>query len=464
MGSLLWLQMARLSVRFIYEGYILPLDRFRALALYASGRRRMRPAGILIVLVTLTALGLPDAFGADIDGVPRVRSKQFDVTYSINESAAPLERVDLWHRVPGSDGWARFGRDADLVSPIRYSAEQEGLHELFFVLTNAAGSSGPLPEPNTIPHLSVFVDYTPPLVQLQRVHVYTNANEQLIVRFEWSAMDAHLSARPIRIAYRRQDESDWKSVKTRLPNTGLYEWQVPDNVTGSIRFHLSVTDQGGNISYANSKDQQITRTPVPNGQANPPIDGMNKTSVERLQVPGTHLSASEQHRLNQLLKRGIALQDSLHDSDALQQFRSALSIDPRHTGALVNLGESLYALGRYQEATTAYQTVLAQSPKQPAALLGLAETLIEKKQFEAAESKLLDLVASGRHDAAAWLRLGDIAAYKGQEFAAHDYYVKAASTRSTRPNVTELAKTRLSEMSANRKKRPGKEHREAKRN
>ncbi|GJM26640.1 MAG: hypothetical protein DHS20C16_30550 [Phycisphaerae bacterium] len=409
--------------------------------------------GLVILALGIVAAAAPCAVAQDPHGTPRVRTSRFDVTYTVNESAAPLHDVELWHRTPGSTEWTLFGHDDDLVSPIEYVAEQEGSHDLFFVITNVAGRSGPDPLPETVPHFSVFVDYTEPIIQLQLVRTYENNKGQPMVRLEWSAMDLHLDARPIQIAYRLESETDWKVAKAMLPNIGLYEWTVPDDVSGKIQFRITVSDQGGNTSAAESDVIRIDSTPNPNAQPSPPINEYDPTPVESIKVPGADLSASQQHRLNQLIKRGIAHREN-HDNDrAIEQFRQALEIEPLHPEALVNLGQSLFALGRYDESAKTFQLALENAPKHPDALLGLAETLINDQQFDAAESKLLDLVASGRHDATTWLRLGDVAAYKGQSFAAHDFYskvLKSPSPQSSSFDPIALAKGRLAEMAVKR--------------
>ncbi|NOX57578.1 MAG: tetratricopeptide repeat protein [Planctomycetes bacterium] len=412
--------------------------------------------------------GVVPALAFDADTILRAKSRQFDVTYSVNESAAPLSRVELWRRHANADAWEHFGNDKDWTSPMGYLADEEGLHELFFVLTNAAGTSGPPPQRDTIPHLRVFVDDTPPLIQLQQVKVFSDREGQPLVRFEWSAMDKHLTERPIRITYRQENEAAWKNAKVQLPNTGLYEWSAPADVAGEVMFRITVTDRGGNISSDDSESQQIAHgshdLPKPLNQGSPPAKGHSVALADEATGPHLPLSAADQHRANQLLKSGLTFQENRNHPQAIQKFQGALAIDPQHTDALVNLGRSLYALGRYDEATDAFQSALAQSPRRPGALSGLADTFIESKQMGKAESKLLELLETGRGDASTWLRLGDVSAFKGRELAAHDYYVKAATSESAERSVTERAKARLADLFTNAKTNPMRGHRENERN
>ncbi len=403
------------------------------------------------------------AHAGNIDGAPRVRSDRFDVTYSVNASATPLQQVELWFRAPGDNDWTLFGYDEDLVSPVEYAAKQEGLHDLFFVITNSAGKSGPPPAPDTAPQFTVFVDYTPPIIQLQLARAFESAKGERAVRLEWSAMDLHLGARPIQIAYRHEGDVDWKIVKAQLPNTGLYEWTIPDDLSGNIRFRVMVTDRGGNTSVAESDIVKLNPSFNGNSQGIPPINVQNAPPIQTLDVPGANLSATEQHHLNQLIRRGQALGDKRDHAGAIEQYRKALAIEPHHPQALVNLGQSLLALGRYEESAKAFQSALDNAPKHPEALLGLADTFINNRQFDAAESKLLDLVASGRHDAATWLRLGDVAAYKGQAFAAHDFYTKVLKSPASRTSSFDpvaMAKARLAEMAVQRETKPDQVKRE----
>ncbi|MBL8174583.1 MAG: tetratricopeptide repeat protein [Bryobacterales bacterium] len=116
---------------------------------------------------------------------------------------------------------------------------------------------------------------------------------------------------------------------------------------------------------------------------------------------------------------------------ALQSFRSALNLDPRHAPAQARLAEVLTyvarasesgypeaaaacrralalnpsdadshfhlawieaALGRHGEATTHYRTALNLQPKYPGASIGLAKALLELRQENAALALLLQLV------------------------------------------------------------------------
>ncbi len=406
----------------------------------------LKPIFLLCFVASIVPM---HAFGQDIASAPRVRTAQFDVTYSVSDGAAPLERVELWHRLNGEELWKFFGLDNDLISPVEFVAKQEGLHELFFVITNSAGASGPAPDSDTLPHFSVFVDYTEPILQLQLARVFMHASGEPVVRLEWSAIDSHLNARPIQIAYRNVGESDWRIAKAQLPNIGLYEWTVPDDVSGNLEFRVAVTDQGGNMSAVISNIVPVKMSPSPAGQSLPTSDKAFDRTIHSIEVPGQNLSASQQHRLNQLIKRGKSLRMERDNERAVALYQQALDIAPQHADALVNLGQSLYALGRYRESAKAFQSALANAPKHPDALLGLAETLINDRQFDEAESRLLDLVASGRHDATTWLRLGDIAAYKGQSFAAHDFYTKVLTSPSTQQlsfDPIALAKNRLAEL------------------
>ncbi len=111
-----------------------------------------------------------------------------------------------------------------------------------------------------------------------------------------------------------------------LPNTGLYEWKIPD-LRGRVQFRISVTDQAGNYSFADSAELEITGVPDPTGQGLPPL---GKCPVQRVPLPGARLSADQMHRLNQLLKTGAGLQDEHNDAGAIVKFREALAIDPQH--------------------------------------------------------------------------------------------------------------------------------------
>ena len=174
-----------------------------------------------------------------------VQSRVFDVEYAVNEAALPLDSVQLWYTLDRGTSWRRYGFDEDRQSPISFHASSEGLYGFFVVLANAAGWSSAPPSQGNQPHQWAFVDYTPPVVQLHELRRATIVGRRAL-QIRWTAIDTHLTARPVEISYRRLPDGRWRPLAPDpLANTGRYDWRLPDDLFGPLAVRLAVRDQGG---------------------------------------------------------------------------------------------------------------------------------------------------------------------------------------------------------------------------
>ena len=90
-----------------------------------------------LTLLTPALICVPIAIAAnppDDRALAKARTSQFDVAYRINEDARPLLTVELWYTFDEGQTWNRYGLDEDATSPMSFSAPQEGLCGLYFVL------------------------------------------------------------------------------------------------------------------------------------------------------------------------------------------------------------------------------------------------------------------------------------------------------------------------------------------
>ena len=64
-------------------------------------------------------------------------------------------------------------------------------------------------------------------------------------QIRWTAVDAHLDARPVKITYQQPPSETWQPVtEGLLANTGRYDWPLPTGLSGSVAIRLCVTDRG----------------------------------------------------------------------------------------------------------------------------------------------------------------------------------------------------------------------------
>ncbi len=376
----------------------------------------------------------------------KAQARQFDISYELNEDAQPVESVDLWYTFDEGKTWHMYGRDADNISPMSFSAPQEGLCGLYFVIKNAAGVSSTSPAAETEPQLWIFIDFTPPIGQMHTPELDFRPADQRIMKIQWTAIDANLSSRPIDLAYRSLPNGDWIDVRHKLPNSGRYDWRVPKELTGEIMVRLTVRDRGGHQTQSatsaiciDKKEELIANvsTLIPEAAS----EKKESTPSER-----------DIRRAKELVQKGAWHQLRNEHELASARFRDALRLDPQRWDALVKLGGSMYALGRFKESTGAYELALREVPANREALDGIARAYVALKDYRAAEANLLSIVEHDPKDVQAWLNLGDVCIYRGNEVGARDNYVKAMTLCPDKEAIVSKAKARLQDLPSLRRR------------
>jgi len=453
----------------------------------------MRHGGLITIISFAAAWSV--CFGANPPAahlITKVHSQRFDVHYDVPPEAMPLTAVELWYTYDQGVTWSRFGFDADLTSPVTFDAPNEGLCGLYVIITNPAGASGDPPRADTQPHQWVYIDYQQPVCQFHPP-VVTKTAGGTNLQLQWSVIDANLPSRPIRIDYRPAGEVEWRLLAADLPNTGRYDWVLPANLRGDVDFQITASDRGGHqvrcdstlIQYdpptakrdtvpvapvqATRSDAQRSDDLLDGGlrtseqpsvkstsdvQSAPKTGDMPMILMEQLsQAPAQppviaatqsdEVTHRDQMRALELLNRARR-----HARDggwelAATAFADAARIDPTLNEALVELGESLYALDRYADAVDAYDRVLKRTPGSRAALLGSARSLVKLHRFLDAQERLQRIVRSDPQDASTWLYLGDVAIYRGDAVMARQYYTKAATMAHADIDTVERANQRL---------------------
>ena len=408
-----------------------------------------------------------------------VGTQRFDVYYEIPPGALPLDSVQLWYTFDAGRSWTHFGDDDDRQSPMVFDAPREGLCGLYLILTNEAGASGPQPQVTTEPHQWVFIDYTEPVCQLH-APVLTRNRGGRAVQLTWTAIDNQLTARPITLEYLPANANAWQALAKRLPNTGRYDWAPPDGLAGTVQLRMSVADSGGHETRCTNQADLGTPTapaarvsPAATDAVNPlvTVDSRNRAVSARRSTDdpllamiamddatpprdvrpppwvGTNPADGVRER-DRLRALELVHRARRHARDgalqlAVDQYRDAVRINPGLDQALVELGRSLYALGRLDEAIQAFDRVLARAPLDRDALIGSARVLVKQGHFADAQQRLHRIVEHDPRDAAAWLYLGDVAIYRGDEVLARDFYTKAATMAHEDIDTVDKATRRL---------------------
>lgn len=397
--------------------------------------------GCLVAALSLTSL-IPCA---DSD-LLRVRTRTFDVDYAVNESALPLDSVRLWYTTDGGATWVDHGVDEDRQSPFTMDAPEEGELGLYLVLANRTGASSAPPTTGTAPHQRVFVDFTPPVVQLHSLRLSSSLG-QSIVQVRWTAIDAHLGPRPIELLYQRLPDTTWLPVTPEpVANTGRFDWRVPDEASGAVALRIGVTDLGGNRSESEVQAMEIGPASLAAQPAS--ISAVIQPAVSVDESPTIPGSKRSKERVSTLYAEALSLRDRGQLVEGVARLREVVKLDPKRTDAFVEMAGMLLKLGDAEKSLQACELALKQNPGHRGALRGTAMAHRELRDFPAAAERLRSILRYNPADAEAWMTLGDVAVFQGDEVLARDCYTRATNIDPQAVAVIAEAKQRLALMTS----------------
>lgn len=370
----------------------------------------------------------------------RIQTRVFDIEYAVNDDALPLDTVQMWYTLDDGRSWQAYGYDEDRQSPMRFQAPSDGLYGFYFRVTNLAGVSSDVPTSPTAPQARVFVDTVVPVVQLHKVR-RTSMLGRRGVQLRWTAIDSHLTARPIEFEYRNLPSGEWIGVTPNpLANTGRFDWRIPTDVAGSVEIRLVVRDEGGHRVVTDPQMFSVS----PSGPSTSPGTSPPKRTAS---TPTREtLSFSTRDRALKMYKEGLAFRDMNDPRRGIARMREAVKLDPLLTDGFGELGGMLYQLGDLDRALTAYEIALDQQPTLRKALQGAAKVYRQKKDYASAARRLRTILRYNPKDAETWMNLGDIGIFQGDELLARECYVRAAQIDEDASDIIEQAQKRLALM------------------
>jgi len=220
----------------------------QAAPVHSRGKAGKPPTAIASWLMMFGLSGLvrgalppPDA------EVPRIGVREFHIHYQVAEPT-DVRDVELWYTPDCGNTWLRYESESpQRSSPLSFVAPREGLYGFLVIVRNEAGASSPPPTRQTEPQQWCFVDWTPPLLQFHTVQKDAMFTASRRVLLRWTAYDAHLLDRPIDLYYLLADQPLWIPIEQHLPNSGRYDWRVPDSIGGRMIIKLVVADRGGHV-------------------------------------------------------------------------------------------------------------------------------------------------------------------------------------------------------------------------
>jgi hypothetical protein len=226
---------------------------------HAAGRR------ICITWVLRVVAVLPLTFAMPVTAVqpppeteiPRIGSQEFEVHFQVAEGV-DVQSAELWFTMDSGTTWHRVEMDPPpRSSPLPFVAPEEGLYGFLVIVNDRSGASAARPTSETMPQQWCLVDWTPPLVQLHVAQKDTAFARTRRVALRWTAYDAHLLSRPIDLYYRVQGQQGFLPIELGLPNSGRYDWRVPDRVSGPVVIKIAVSDRGGHVAERFSEPLEI---------------------------------------------------------------------------------------------------------------------------------------------------------------------------------------------------------------
>ena len=428
-------------------------------------------------LAVLTSLGVGP--GNAPETPLTVNTRVFLLDYAINQAAHPITAVTLWSTTDQGNSWKQLARDDDMRSPIRVEAPSEGLLGIYLIVVNASGPSSLPPTSSTRPHRWIFVDYTPPIVQLHALRT-TSSLGRRIVQIRWTAVDAHFGSRPVTIRFNSASDPTWRTAEnTPVSNTGQFDWFVPEQLYGTVNVQLVVSDRGGQTVFSEpvsiellpdfsataaprSTFAQAPRTDL--GRKAPPARLTAQTYgafgspvsqsgtipiAQRMQVPDAGIvvgSARAQDRTAALYAQAVDHRNQGRYREGIALLRQIVRLNPRAVYAIVEMADMLYRIGDMDRAIEAYELALLQEPGLRVALRGAAISYRQKNDHASASRHLRTILRYNPRDAEVWMNLGDVAIYQGDESLARECYTRATQVDLNATSVITGAQQRLAVM------------------
>jgi lipopolysaccharide biosynthesis regulator YciM len=135
---------------------------------------------------------------------------------------------------------------------------------------------------------------------------------------------------------------------------------------------------------------------------------------------GVSRQKKRDHRIAELLHKGLGTRASGRNEDAIGLFQKVLQIDAHHVPAMIALGDLYRSQGNLQEALRLHQAAQNVEPNNIEVLLSLAEDFSASKRTEEAVLVLENVLKIDSEGVTAYVRLRDIYVESGQWTKAHE--------------------------------------------
>ena len=265
-----------------------------------------------------------------------------------------------------------------------------------------------------------------------------------MLQIRWTAIDTHLTDRPIEISYRRPPDTDWHAVAPDpLANTGRYDWQMADGFTGPVVIRVTVSDKGGHRVRGESSVIEIAEVKASLASSVKSAQGLAAMQTLLGKDIVAPVSESDKKRAQRFYREGIKHRDNGKYREGIARLRRAAALDPEMTEAFVGMAAMFERIGDLDRSLGSYEIALMQEPEMREALRGAARVDQQLFKHESAAQRLRTILRYNPNDAEVWMNLGDVAIFQGDPVFARECYTYAATRDVEAVEVIESAQKRL---------------------
>lgn len=177
-----------------------------------------------------------------------MNSKTFHIPFRVDTTAGPATRVDLYVARGEGATWERADQRPPDTREFRFLAEEDGLY--WFATRTIDASGRPHPQGPLMPQLQVWVDTSPPEIELN-----AEANEYGDVTLTATVRDDS-PARVTQIRYATDADRRWQSLDaSRLAGDEPMRFS-PDHDWQQMQLDAEATDSAGNRGSATIRIQR----------------------------------------------------------------------------------------------------------------------------------------------------------------------------------------------------------------
>ena len=400
--------------------------------------------------------------------VPIIRSKDMNINYQVDESKENLSQVELWYAKGMDGGWQLYDYDGDVISPIKFVAPGEGVYRFLVVAVDKKGrrscGGGELGATKGVMPVEIegqqiaFVDYTVPQLYMRSPLAKQTKVETGTLKISWVGFDENLGPEPVRLYYmeKGQEGKNWKVIGPAQGAAGEYVWELPKDLSGTIKIAAVLSDRAGHQDVKRSEWMEIEKEQGKKSSTTqektnkeikrilPATEGMGemmkKEEVQRGNGQAQVKPELRQQAENYLSQGNLYYQRSEWDK-ASQSYWKALALDQEFLEARLRLGDTLYNLNQYGRAKVQFEFSLSIEPESVSGLYGLARCEMAEKQYGQAQKTLERLLRKECRDGQGWLLYGDVCQKMGEKEKAVNSWQRAVQVGSD--VIGKTAKERL---------------------